>query len=123
MNNNTLNDDLEWAAVSDLSAGEFFTLGTTCPLTFVSHGTYLTRWNTAETAATVLAGIRDGKPYAKTFYRPALEVLIVPDEHVGERVGTAVEAFRGRNFTGSERVELPDGIWPWSAADDAEVAA
>lgn len=123
MNDNTLNDDLEWAAVSDLDAGELFTLGTTCPLTFVSHGAYLTGRGTTETEATVLAGIRDGKPYAKTFYRPALEVLIVPDERVGERVGTAVEAFRGRNFTGSERVELPDGIWPWTAADDAEAAA
>lgn len=113
--NEQITEDLEWVAVSDLKAGEFFTLGTTCPLTLVSRGTYVTARGTTEVEASCLAGMRDGRAYSKTFYKPKLEVLIVPDEHVGARVGAAIEAFRDRNFRGCERVESATDIWPRSA--------
>lgn len=115
---NTVNDDLVYAEIGNLEAGEFFTLGETCPLTFVSRGGHLTSRGTVEVDASCLAGLRDGKAYGKVFYRPHLEVLIVPDDVVGERVGAAIEAFRDRNFSGRERVELPMGIWPWADADE-----
>lgn len=120
MNDNTIADDLEYAEISNLVSGEFFTLGETCPLTFVSRGGHLTERGTVEVDASCLAGLRDGKAYSKTFYRPNLEVLIVPDGHVGARVGAAIEAFHDRNFSGYERVELAMGIWPWLEDDKAD---
>lgn len=118
LNDNTIADDLEWAEISDMEPGEFFTLGETCPLTFVSRGAHLTARGTVELDASCLAGLRDGKAYPNTFYRPKLEVLVVPDEHVGARVGAAIEAFHDRNFSGYERIELAMGIWPWLEDDE-----
>ncbi|WP_166821842.1 hypothetical protein [Brevibacterium limosum] len=114
-----ITDDLEYIEISALEPGKFFTLGLTCPLTFVSRGAYVTARGTTEIEASCMAGMRDGKAYSKTFYKPKLEVLIVPDEHVGARVGSAIEAFRDRNFRGCERVELATGIWPWTGDADS----
>lgn len=120
MNDNTIADDLEYVEICNLEPGEFFTLGETCPLTFVSRGGDLTQRGTVEVDASCLAGLRDGRAYSKTFYRPKLEVLVVPDGHVGARVGAAIEAFRDRNFSGYECVELAMGIWPWLEDDGTD---
>lgn len=113
-----LNDNLEWSAIADLEAGEHFTLGPTSPLTFTCLGAYVTARGTVEVEASCLAGIRDGRAFTKRFFKPQLSVLIVPDEYVGERVGSAVEAFKDRQFTGNDHIELASGIWPWSLESD-----
>ncbi len=114
---------MEWVEVGDLAPGEFFTLGESCPLTFVVRDRRHGRAGRLEVDTTVLAGNSAARSYAKTMYRPNLEVLIVPEEVVGERVAGAVAAFAGRNFNGLDRVELADNVWPYVAADSREVAA
>lgn len=115
--------ELEYVEVGDLRIGEHFTLGENCPLTFVVRELFVSTSGRVQVNTTVLAGLSDGRAYSKTMYRPQLEVLLVPDEYVGERVGRAIEAFRNRNRRGHDRVELGSGIWPYVAADPKEVSA
>lgn len=119
--------NLEYIRVGDLKPGDFFTLGVNSPLTFVARGHHLTMRGSVQLDASCLAGMRDGAAYTSTFYRPALEVLLVPENVVGERVAAAVEAFSDRQFRGHERIELPSGVWPWADAvmtgGEPEVAA
>lgn len=115
--------ELLYTEVSDLQVGEFFTLGENCILTFLVRDKFIGRNGRVEVTTTVLAGLSNGRAYDKTMFRPALEVLLVPEEVVGERVSGALEAFHAHNSRGKgrDRVQLGSGIWPHSLApDDAE---
>ncbi len=118
------NCDLEWTEVGGLERGEFFTLGEGCPLTFVVRDNRIGRSGRVEVDANVLAGSSGARAHCKTFFRPALEVLAVPEAVVGERVAGAIDAWAERNFNGVDRWELPADVWPYIVTDDdAEVVA
>ena len=114
---------LEWVEVQHLEIGESFTLGEQCPLTFTVREKFITTNGRVQVDTTVLSGLSDGRAYSKTMYRPTLEVLIVPDEFVGERLGRAIEAFRNHNRRGRDRVELGSDIWPYTATVEGSEGA
>ena len=126
---NQITDDhssLEWTTLDDLEVGEFYTLGTESPMTFLLVGRALGRGGRLEFDVTTLVGASGGRAYTRTFWRPKQEVLVVPAEYVGDRLTAAAVAFAEREQRGLDRIELGSDVFPWclgSFAEAEEVSA
>jgi hypothetical protein len=119
---------LEWATLDQLEVGEFYTLGTESPLTYLLVGSYVGRGGRTEYDVTTLVGASAGRAYTRTYWRPQQEVLVVPAEHVGDRLTASAVAFAERERHGIDRITLGSDCWPWCINDadvinDAEVVA
>ncbi|MGM0697651.1 MAG: hypothetical protein ACQEVD_02300 [Actinomycetota bacterium] len=126
---NQITDDrpnLKWAPIDDLEVGEFYTLGVESPLTYLLVGRYAGRGGRTEYDVNVLVGPSEGRAYTKTFWNPSQDVLVIPPEHVGDRLTAAAVAFNERHHLGREHIELGSDCFPWCAVtadENAEVSA
>lgn len=111
---------LEWTTLDDLEVGEFYTLGTESPMTFLLVGRALGRGGRHEFDVTTLVGASGGRAYTRTYWRPKQEVLIVPAEYVGDRLTAAAVAFAEREQRGLDRIELGSDVFPWCLGSFAE---
>lgn len=130
----TLSIEIEYCEIGDLEPGEHFTLGKRCPLTFLVRSKHRGRAGRTEVDTTVLVGLSAGRSYAKTFIRSDLEVMLIPDQFVGDRLSRAIEEF-SRERQGEDRIELGSDVFPYATpigaahrhleagAKDAEVSA
>ena len=120
---NHITDDhssLEWTTLDDLEVGEFYTLGTESPMTFLLVGRALGRGGRHEFDVTTLVGASGGHAYTRSYWRPKQEVLIVPAEYVGDRLTAAAVAFAEREQRGLDRIELGSDVFPWCLGSFAE---
>ncbi|MBM6589857.1 hypothetical protein [Brevibacterium sp. RIT 803] len=117
--------DLTWANIDQLEVGEWYATSVESPLSYMLIGTATGRGGRTE--YDIVCPIGAGrKPSLRTFWKPGNQLIVIPPEHVGQRLTDAAIAFAEKERQGLSRITLSPESWPNCLAegnDDAEVSA
>ena len=108
---------LEWSTLDLLDIGDHYVTSTTSPISYLEADRARGRGNRLEIDAIMLIG-PGSKPVKRTYWHKDQEVLIIPPEHVGQRLTDAAVAFAQRDRLGSDFIELSDRSWPNCLPED-----